>query len=73
LDVFKWFRRRRESAPLEEDGGEALIRRYGNGAHRERRRRRRDVKRDLVMSEQVLNDEADKSARLDTAIRMLGF
>jgi len=54
---------------LEEDDVEALIRRYGNGAYCERRRRKRDV----VMSEQVLKDEADKRARLDTAIRMLKF
>ena len=69
LDVFKWFRRHQESVRLEEDDVEALIRRYGNGAYCERRRRKRDV----VMSEQVLKDEADKRARLDTAIRMLKF
>jgi hypothetical protein len=64
--VFKWFRRHQESARLEEDDVEALIRRYGN--HESRRR-----KRDVVMSEQVLKDDAEKLARLDTAIRMLKF
>jgi hypothetical protein len=69
--VFKWFRRHQDSARLEEDDVdvEALIRRYGNGAYHESRRRKRDV----VMSEQVLKDDAEKLARLDTAIRMLKF
>jgi hypothetical protein len=67
--VFKWFRRHQESARLEKDDVEALIRRYDNGAYHESRRRKRDV----VMSEQVLKDDAEKLARLDTAIRMLKF
>ena len=59
--MFKWFRRHVDV--------EALIRRYGNDAYHESRRRKRDV----VVSEQVLKDDAEKLARLDIAIRMLKF
>jgi hypothetical protein len=92
LDMFKWFRRRREAARLEQSDLEALIRRYGDGAYHEACRPERDV----GMSEKTdyhgsppdhwgmvapllagriedVEDEADKHARLDTAIRMLDF
>jgi len=74
LDVFKWFRRRRESEPLEEGEVEALIRRYGV-AYYEACRLEHDywdmVALLLAGRIKVLKDEADKRSRLDIAVRMV--
>ena len=76
LDVFKWFRRRRESARFEEDEVEALIRRYGV-AYYEACRLEHDywdmVALLLAGRIKVLKDEADKRSRLDIAVRMVTF
>ena len=76
LHVLKWFRRRRESARLEEDEVEALIRRYGV-AYYEASRLEHDywgmVALLLAGRIKVLKDEADKRSRLDIAIRMVTF
>jgi hypothetical protein len=74
--VFKWFRRRRESARLEEDEVEALFRRYGV-AYYEACRPEHDywdmVALLLAGRIKVLKDEADKRSRLDIAIQMVTF
>jgi hypothetical protein len=76
LDVFKWFRRRRESARLEEDEVETLIRRYGV-AYYEACRLEYDywdmVALLLAGRIKVLKEEADKRSRLDIATRMVTF
>ena len=76
LDVFKWLQRRRESARLEEDEVEALIRRYGV-AYYEACRPEHDywgmVALLLAGRIKVLKDEADKRSRLDMAVRMVNF
>jgi hypothetical protein len=74
--VFKWFRRRRESARLEEDEVAVLIRRYGV-AYYEACRLEHDywdmVALLLAGRLKVLKDEAEKRSRLDIAIRMVTF
>jgi hypothetical protein len=76
LDVFKWFRRHRDSARLEEDEVQALIRRYGV-AYYEACRLEHDywdmVALLLAGRLKVLKDEAEKRSRLDIAIRMVTF
>jgi hypothetical protein len=76
LDVFKWFRLHKESARLEEDEVEALIRRYGV-AYYEACRVEHDywdmVALLLAGRIKVLKDEAEKRSRLDIAIRMVTF
>ena len=76
LDVFKWFQRRRESARLEEDEVEALIRRYGVAYHEACRLEHGywDMVVLLLAGRiKVLKDEADKRSRLDIAIRTVTF
>ncbi|MFZ0207574.1 MAG: hypothetical protein WAL59_15985 [Roseiarcus sp.] len=74
--MFKWFRRRRESARLEENEVEALIRRYGV-AYYEACRLEHDywdmVALLLAGRFKVLKDEAEKRSGLDIAIRMVTF
>jgi hypothetical protein len=76
LDVLKWFRRRRETARLEEDEVAALIRRYGV-AYYEACRLEHDywdmVALLLAGRIKVLKDEADKRSRLKVAIRMVTY
>jgi hypothetical protein len=76
LDVLKWFQRRRESARLEEDEVEALIRRYGVAYHEACRLEHGywDMVVLLLAGRiKVLKDEADKRSRLDMAVRMVNF
>ena len=90
--MFKWLRRRREAARLEQSDLEALIGGYGDSAYCEACRRESEVGMSeetshhgytldhwgmvaLLLARRIedVDDEADKRARLDTAIRMLDF